>query len=275
MEKLIRSIAYKMTGSYSSSEDIYQDIQLKILANKTVIKDEKNYIIRMTVNHCLNLLEKESKTTYPGIWLPEPIPDDLNDQFISEYETSDYLTYELMRLLHNVSPSERAVFILKEAFDLSHQEIADALDIQVENSRQLLKRAKEHIRETKHNKGDFSAQLILAQQYVQLIHEGDVDRLITLLNEDIVAMGDGGGKSFAAKIPIVGNKKVALFLRNIAANAPMELAVEFGQILGQLAIFIYNQNQCITVQILSIEDGKITQICSQTNPDKLTLFHKK
>ena len=273
MEKLIRAIAYKMTGNCSHTADIVQDIQLKLLTHQPEMQDEKNYIIRMTVNHCLNFLKKENQLSYPDICLPEPIPSGMESNFISDYETTDHLNYEMIRLLNSLSPSERAVFILKKAFDYRHQEIADAIGISIDNSRQLLKRAKESLKQAKHQVGIAEKQLELAAQYVGLIQTGDLEGLIALFNEDIAVLGDGGGKVFAAKIPILGREKAARFITNIASKFDLAIHVELGLILQQPAILLFLDKQCIAVQILSIEQGKIVRVFSQINPDKLKLFH--
>ena len=141
-DKLIFSVAYNMTGDLETTRDVVQDINLKFLETpiaETVI-DKRNYIIRTTINHCLNLKRKEQRLKYVGTWLPELIAADrevTSDH--TKFEDNNLLCYELVFLMEQLTATERAVFVLRASFDFDHKEIAEAISISSENSRQLFR----------------------------------------------------------------------------------------------------------------------------------------
>ncbi|MEO5778045.1 MAG: sigma-70 family RNA polymerase sigma factor [Flavobacterium sp.] len=275
-KKLVFSVAYNMTGSKIVSEDIVQDITLKFLENpiSESITDPRNYIIRATVNHCLNVLKKDSRTQYKGTWLPEPFINNEESTFSNKFERRDLLTYELSFLVEQLTSQERAVFVLREAFDFDHKEIAEAINISDANSRQLFRRAKEKVQNAKHQSITNSQSIELAKQFVKLMSEGNLEELIKLFNKDISIIGDGGGKAPAISKPIFGKENVADFFMKLFGNSQLEPSFEFTEILSQPAIAIYVNGKCFVVQVLSIKEGKISQVFAVLNPDKLTPFQK-
>lgn len=176
-DKLIFSVAYNMTGDYETTRDVVQDINLKFLENpiSDKIADRRNYVIRTTINHCLNLKKKEQRLQYIGTWLPEPIVAG-EERALQQYnfEQSNLLCYELAFLMEQLLATERAVFVLREAFDFEHKEIAEAVNISADNSRQLYKRAKEKVANLKHKSVSNSASLEVAKQFVNHISKGNV-----------------------------------------------------------------------------------------------------
>jgi len=262
-------------GDYNGSKDVVQDIHLKFIETPIPdnISDKKNYIIKTTVNHCLNILQRQKKFTYVGTWLPEPIitnnPIDLNS---TKFERSNLLTYELAFLMEQLTPTERAVFVLREAFDFDHKEIAEAISISPDNSRQLLKRTKEKIAHRKHNTISDQRSLETAKQFVHYISEGKLEELIALFNDDISIIGDGGGKVPAISQAIYGKEHVAKFLLNIFSNKHFSPFFQLTEILSQPAIVVSHNGVCAFVQVLSLSENKISQIFAVLNPDKLSAF---
>lgn len=286
-DELIFSVAYNMTADFESARDIVQDINLKFLENPIPenISDKRNYVIRTTINLCLNLRRKEQRMKYIGPWLPEPFMStiDKTNQH-STFEEKNLLCYELAFLMERLSPIERAVFVLREAFDFDHKEIAEAINISVENSRQILKRAKAKVSNLKHQPVSDSVSLEIAQQFMTHISEGSVNELIALFNKDISIIGDGGGKAPAIKKPIFGQEPVAAFFMNINRNMDFFLKrygnkegtfeYVFTKILSQSAILIHLQGEIVCILILSLQENRISQIFSVLNPDKLFHFQK-
>ncbi len=267
---MVFNLAYNMIGSYSQAEDILQDMQVKYLENRFPSDAPKSYYARATINHCLNLLKKEERTSYPGPWLPEPFitpPDGV--------ETRDLLHYELASLMEDLAPQERAVFVLREAMDLSHKEIAEALNISPDNARQLFSRSKKKINPSAKPRIHSALAREKAEQLLELITQGEQDALIALFSADMQLIADGGGKVTTARKPVIGDAKVAKFLVNIARFAPGDLAIRPLEILSQTAIGFFQAEQCLALWVLSFEEEsqQIKRIYAVGNPDKLTRLH--
>lgn len=267
---MIFNLAYNMLGSYTQAEDVLQDMQLKQLEGLFPEDAPKTYYARATVNHCINLLKKEERVLYPGPWLPEPFIDTPAD-----LETKDLLHYELASLMDHLTPPERAVFILREAMDFSHKEIAEVLAISADNTRQLYSRSKKKLAAPRRGQTHNPLAQEKAQQLIQLIVEGKTEALIQIFTEDMQLIADGGGKATTARKPVIGAAKVAKFLVNISRFAPSKLEVRPLQVLGQTAIGFYENGQCLITWILSFDDEtqQIRRIFAVANPDKLTQMH--
>lgn len=266
---LIISIAYSILGSYTAAEDVAQDVTEKwLLVDHQTIQNEKNYLIRLTINHCINQQKQQQRLHYKGQWLPEPVNHALLE-VEKVFELKDLLTYELATQLTYINPYERAVFILKEAFEFSHQEIAQIIDKTVDNTRQILSRAKTKIK-TPHLSSVISDEdKSRALQFVQYIQQGNLTQLIGLFQDDIQVFSDGGGKVTTAGIPITGAQKVANFYIKLAQQATSNTKIIYDSVLGQPAILIYQENQLQAVLVLTMQQGKIQTIYSILNPDKL------
>jgi RNA polymerase sigma-70 factor, ECF subfamily len=276
-DKPIFSVAYNMTGDFETAKDVVQHMNLKFLENPIpeTIADKRNYVIRTTINHCINLKKREQRLHYKGLWLPEPFESiGENADLISKFEDQNLLSYELVFLMEQLSPAERAVFILKEAFDFSHNEIAAAINISGENARQLFSRAKGKVAGLKHKSISNSASLEIARNFVALISEANTEALIALFNEEITLFGDGGGKAPAIIKPIIGKEQVAQFFLKIIRNTGDSPLFSFTQILSQPAVVVQLNGTIVCVQILSIHENKISQVFSVLNPDKLSSFNK-
>ncbi|WP_299457167.1 sigma-70 family RNA polymerase sigma factor [uncultured Microscilla sp.] len=267
---LIISVAYSILGSYSDAEDVAQDVTEKWLQlDTTHITNQKNYLIRLTINHCLNHQQHQQRIQYKGQWLPEPVNGALLEAN-QTFELQDLLSYELATQLSRLSPYERAAFILKEAFELNHREIAEIIDKTPDNTRQIFSRAKAKINQYTHPVTASVTDKNKALQFALYIQKGELEHLITLFKDDIQVFSDGGGKVVAAKLPIVGAQKVANFYIKIGKNTPDNTKMVYNTILGQPALLLYRADQLTGVVILSIHQGKIQHVYNILNPDKLT-----
>lgn len=276
-DPLIFSVAYNMTGNYETARDVVQDIMVKFLEHPIpeTITDKRNYVIRTTINHCLNLKKRENRLQYAGLWLPEPVytnseSADPHDQF----EKRNLLCYELAFLVEQLPPTERAVFVLRKAFDFNHKEIAEAIDISVDNSRQLFRRAKEKVSSLKHVSISDPASLQMAENFITLIKEGNIQALIALFNDEISLLADSGGKAPAIAKPLFGKQSVAQFFLKLISNKAYHPVFSFTRVLSQPAIVIELNGEVICIQILSLKNDKISQIFAVLNPDKLASFKK-
>jgi RNA polymerase sigma-70 factor (ECF subfamily) len=173
-----------------------------------------------------------------------------------------------MVLLEKLDARQRAVFILKEAFDYEHEEIAQVLEISIENSRQLLSRAKKELK-TENVKNSIKTPQGYLDHYIDIIHSGDTAQLEQLLSDDIVMVSDGGGKAPAAYQPLAGREKSLLFLSGIYRKFYQNSRIEKGFVNHHPALFFYVNDQLVTCQVLELENEKIQRIYFLRNPDKL------
>lgn len=272
LQNLLFSVAYNMTGSAETAKDVVQDVSLKLLEKPLpqAVENPRSYILKTAINHCLNLRQQEARAAYKGPWLPGPPANQPTpDNSVARYETRNLLTYELAFLMERLTPTERAVFVLREAFDLPHAEIAEALDLSPENARQLLRRAKTKVAGLRHDAAPNEA-LAAAQKLVALISGGDLDGLISLFHDDIVLTGDGGGKAPALAKPLSGKPAVASFFIKLFHHSGIVPGFHFTQVLSQPAVLITVDGKLICAMTLSVSGNKIARIFNVLNPDKLT-----
>jgi RNA polymerase sigma factor (sigma-70 family) len=276
MEELRHSLilyAYNILGSYEEAKDVVQDVYLKMTqVNLESIRDTKLYMIRMVINLAIDQKRKQQKqrSTYPGQWLPEPIATENPESSINKKEI---LSYSLMVLLEKLDPKQRAVFILKEAFDYGHEEIADLLGITVENSRKILSRAKDDLKTSA--VPDRKVQTALVQQYMTILEQGDVKALEKLLTEQITVISDGGGKVTAFINPVQGIKSVTALLQGLFKKAYNRANSELRWVNNQPALFYYHDGELVTVQIFSFENDQFGEIFYMRNPDKMQALVKR
>jgi RNA polymerase sigma-70 factor (ECF subfamily) len=264
------TIAYHMLGEVPAAEDLVQDtFETWLQADRLQVKEVKAYLSRILINKALARLEqvKKQREVYKGVWLPQPL---LAEQDIQEEYT---LEYALLFLLEKLNPYERAVFVLKEVFAYSHQQIADTLQITPENCRQLLHRAKEKVRAGgRQQPAEVSKQQALLNALLRAMHEKDLSQLEDFFWEDIVMYQDGGGKVAAALKPIYGGKNIRKFLEYILYLEP-ETILE-GKLVwmnGAWGILFYLNSVPDTVGTIEIEGDKIRNLFFIRNPDKIIL----
>jgi RNA polymerase sigma-70 factor (ECF subfamily) len=268
LQQLLTSYAYNILGSYEEAKDVVQDVLLERLnRNGNTIENEKAYLTRSAINRAINAKNRQKKmlSGYPGNWLPEPVATEGADH---ELHQKDILSYSLMVLLEKLDARQRAVFILKEAFDYDHEEIARVLDISVENSRKILSRAKKELK-TANGNNTVKTPADYLDKYIDIIHSGDTKRLEQLLSNDIVLVSDGGGKAAAAQHPVVGKETALLFLSGIYRKFYRNSPIEKGFVNHHPALFFYEEGQLVTCQVLELKDEKIHRVYFLRNPDKL------
>ncbi|GJQ21952.1 MAG: DNA-directed RNA polymerase sigma-70 factor [Bacteroidia bacterium] len=275
---LLFSVAYNMLGDRADADDVVQDVLLKWEQSaKTGVANEQAYLVKSTVNAAINELNsaRRKRRTYPNIWLPEPLPDDIVRSAGPDGEMRTMLTYELMVLARELSPVELAVFVLREAFNYSHEEIAEILEKRPDHCRQLYKRAKDKIRRPdadSHVHTD--SDLRLAGEVVDAIVQGDVKRLMALLTPDVRLMADGGGKVAAAASPTVGAERVAHLLTTAARKAGFVPRIEVTTLNSQPGFIAYHGHQPVAAYVLTAFGSKVGRMYVILNPDKLAVFKK-
>lgn len=274
LRPLLTTYAYNITGSLEEAKDIVQDTYLQFTqVDEEKIENKKAYLVRMAINLSINRKKKQQKmlSAYHGEWLPEPVATEHADAVVNR---KDILTYSLMVLLEKLDPKQRAVFILKEAFEYDHAEIADVLGITPEYSRKILSRAKQQLA-TIDTVKDSSIPNDYLNRYLTVMAAGDTKRLEQLLNEDIILTADGGGKASAVLIPVEGIARSTNFLQGLYNKFFHDVRVEHGEINHQPALFYYEGGRLTTCQIFTFENGRVHRMYFIRNPDKLQALQKK
>jgi RNA polymerase sigma factor (sigma-70 family) len=265
--------AYNITGSYEDARDVVQDVYLEVMNRpEEKIQDKKAYLTRSVINRAINWKNRQKKfvSEYPGPWLPEPVATEKADAVV---EQKDILSYSLMVLLEKLNAQQRAVFILKEAFEYNHEEIASLLDISEENSRKILSRAKKELAiEKLKNAPKVSADYL--NKYMDAIQSRDMKRLEQLLSDEVSLVSDGGGKAAAATKPLFGKKHVIAFVSGIFQKFYQFARFEQGWVNHQPALFYYEGDELVTCQVFVVENGVIENIYFVRNPFKLKALQK-
>src|SRR6185436_13349400 len=213
---LLFSIAYRMLGSASDAEDVLQDAWVRYRSvDQAAIRSTKAFMTTVVTRLCLDRLKSAQKTReeYIGPWLPEPVLTSEVESPESMLQRSESVTLAFLVLLEQLSPEERAVFLLKDVFDYEHSEIADILATTTENSRQLLHRAKARLAEGRPRLGGTAeSRRAIADRFTRAFSSGDGSELTALLARDVHMWSDGGGKATAARRPLLGRDEVVRFL---------------------------------------------------------------
>ncbi|HLY28886.1 MAG TPA: RNA polymerase sigma-70 factor [Aggregatilineales bacterium] len=273
---LMFSIAYRMLGTASEAEDIVQEAYLRYQGTTPAeIISHKAFLSTIVTRLCLNHLQsaRVQRESYIGPWLPEPVltgEDNLNIPG-HEAELHDSLSIAFLTLLEQLTPLERAVFLLREVFDYDYAEIAEILGRDEAACRQMLSRAKKHVAEHRPRfKPTPEAHRQLLDEFLQAVTTGDLDDLMQLLSEDVVMWADGGGKARgAATHPLHGREAVARFMIASTAFAPAPIAAEITIVNGEQAVIIRSGESPVAVLSVTVDNDKIAEVRAIGNPDKL------
>ena len=209
-------------------------------------------------------MRARQREEYVGPWLPEPLITNQEDR-------AESVTMAFLVLLEKLQPMERAVFLLTQVFDYSHDEVSQLLDQSSANCRKLLQRAREHLNREKPRfkplDGDPDQ---VASRFVKAIQTGDMNGLLGLLREDITLWSDGGGKVSAARVPLEGRERVAKFLIRIAQMMPQSTtSVQRTWINGEPGLIVRTENNIESVFVLEIKNSQVENLRIVRNPEKL------
>jgi RNA polymerase sigma-70 factor (ECF subfamily) len=273
---LLYAIAYRMLGSRTDAEEMVQDVLADYsLQPEADIRNEKAYLSRMVTNRCLNMVQsaRARREVYVGSWLPEPEVSLLADSDPAEqFARREELSYAVLVMLEQLSPVERAVFVLRESLEYDYEEIADILQKSAANCRKILSRAKEKLQEKRsalpHN--DRRAEP-LAAAFIEAIQSGRFDGLTRLLTEDAILVSDGGGKVRAAIRPILGRSRVSTFLQGVIPRGFLGDGCKPATINGQLGFVMLENDRIIRVITFQLDERgeQLDRIFIMMNPDKL------
>ncbi|AWT41086.1 MULTISPECIES: RNA polymerase sigma-70 factor [Streptomyces] len=275
--RLLFSVAYRLLGSAADAEDAVQDAWLKWSASdRSQVADPKAYLTRIVSNLALERLRstRHKRETYVGPWLPEPI---LTGGDASEAVTdAESVSMAMLVVLETLSPLERAVFVLREVFDFSHAEIAEAVERSEAAVRQAAHRAREHVQARRPRfTVDRSQQRRATERFFTAATGGDVNALMELLSPDVTLWTDGGGKVRQALRPVVGAATVAQWFAAIGTVTyqgvrPTDMKAELAEINGGPGIVFSAPGRVIATLTFDFDTaGRITAIHNVANPDKL------
>ena len=271
---LLFTVAYEMLGSVADAEDVVQEAWLRWAglsrAARTQIRDERAYLVRVVTRQALNRLRTISRRReeYVGEWLPEPVvtsPDVADD-----VELAESVSLAMLTVLQTLSPVERAVFVLREVFEVPYGEIARAVDKSVPAVRQVARRARDHVAARRPRvRVSRAEQEAVVARFLAAMRGGDLQRLMEVLAPDVVVVTDGGGKVEAAIRPISGQNKIRQAF-GLLLKMSAEFDAEMIWLNGEPAIRIVRSGRLAAVAAIVVENGRIVRFYAVANPDKLT-----
>ncbi|MEV6234377.1 RNA polymerase sigma-70 factor [Saccharopolyspora shandongensis] len=264
---LLFTVAYELLGSAADAEDVLQETWLRwVDVDLDAVRDQRAFLVRIATRQALSRLRSlgRRRESYVGPWLPEPLltaPDVAED-----VELADSVSMAMMLVLETLAPTERAVFVLREVFDLAYDEIAEAVDKSPAAVRQIAHRARAHVAARRPRGAVSPAQAQDAlTAFQRAVETGDLQRLLDTLAPDVVLLTDGGGVVKAALAPLVGADAVAQVLGKIAAAS-----LRPAQVNGHPALLVRHNGELDTVLAVRIDDGRIAGLYAVRNPEKLS-----
>jgi RNA polymerase sigma-70 factor (TIGR02957 family) len=270
-------VAYRLLGEASEAEDVVQDAYLRWERSDTVVSPEA-WLTKVVTNLCLDRLTsaRVQRERYVGTWLPEPVATGGGAlDPLGTVEQRESLSLGMLVLLERLTPPERAVFVLREAFGHSHREVAEILDVNEPHVRQLYRRAQQHVAVARKR---FTAppgqRQKLLERFLEATLGGDVPALERMLAEDVVAWADGGGKAPAVRRPLVGREQVLRYLLALTEYA-QRIRLTPDLVNGEPALVVYLDGQLSGVTVPEFDGDRIVALRTIANPDKLAFFARQ
>ncbi|MBP1996221.1 RNA polymerase sigma factor SigJ [Paenibacillus eucommiae] len=269
------SLAYRMLGSVMDAEDIVQEAFLSydLLPNANAIQNERAYLYKIVTNRCLDLLRSSAKKRemYVGPWLPEPLIEQgaLDADPSDAYLQRESISTAYLLLLQQLNAVERAVFLLREIFRYSYDEIAEMIGKTSANCRQIFHRAQNSIHFEPGPTPSISVAEEKVKDFVNSLMQGNTNKLLELISENVVFYSDGGGKVRAAQIPIIGIDQVIKLHQSLLKMYEGKFSYIFLSVNGQPGIRINFSEGFQYVYSFAFKNNQIQTIYSVANPDKL------
>jgi RNA polymerase sigma-70 factor (ECF subfamily) len=270
---LLFTVAYEMLGSAADAEDVLQETWLRwVRVDLDEVRDRRAYLVQITTRQALGRLRtlRRRRESYVGPWLPEPLltaPDVAED-----VELADSVSMAMLLVLETLTPTERAVFVLRDVFDTGYDEIAAAVDKSPAAVRQIAHRARAHVAARRPRAVVSPAETRDAlEAFREAVETHDLQRLLDILAPDVVFLGDGGGVAPAALEPVVGADTVARVLDRLDTAASVQPA----DVNGYPALIVRLDGEIDTVLAVRIDDGRITGLYAVRNPEKLSRVERE
>lgn len=270
MRPRLFGLAYRMLGSAAEAEDVVQDAWLRWQGtDRDAVNEPAAFLVTTTTRLAINVAQaaRTQRETYIGPWLPEPI-DTRADPHVGT-ENGEALGMALLQLLEALTPTERAAYVLREAFDYSHREIADILGLEEANVRQLAARAKKHVGEERRRPVDTAALRPLFDAFVVAARAGDVKALEALFAADVASYTDGNGIVKAARVPVLGRERVAKFIGGFAGHFWDDVDFEVIEANGAPAMLLRRGGTPFALGTLDASPDGITKLFWVMSPPKL------
>lgn len=282
--ELLMGVAYRVLGRVSDAEDVVQEAWLRwAKVDPAEVADPRAFLVRVTTRLAIDRLRrvKARRESYIGPWLPEPL---ITDRDVAEdVALAESVSMAMLVVLETLSPLERAVFALREAFAMLYSEIAEILGRSEVAVRQLARRARDHVRERSHRfETDQGTRQRVIERFLAATTSGDLNALMEVLAPGVTLVGDGGGRALAPLRPIRGADKVARFLVAIqrpehlarffgttATEAAPHLGVRIAHVNGGPGIVVTYKDTPVTTIVLDVTDGVVQTIHLVANPEKL------
>ncbi|MGZ0147476.1 sigma-70 family RNA polymerase sigma factor [Kribbella sp. WER1] len=264
---MLAGLAYRMLGSWHDAEDVLQDAYLRwSSADRADVAEPRRYLTRVVTRLSVDVLRTRQarRESYVGEWLPEPAPATALDL--------EEVSMALLHLMERLTPPQRAVYVLRTAFTVPYDEIADILDRTPEDCRQLLRRAQRALADDRPRfHPSIAEQRRLLLDFVAAARDGDLPRLEAMLKESVVSWTDSNGAPRAARKPVVGREKVAHFFSRIYAHPGLSVTPADLATGPALMIFVRGNRHLL---MLEPEAGGIATIRVQANPAKLSAIER-
>jgi len=263
------ALAYRITGNRADAEEIVQDafVRLHHAEPKDAVRSLKAYLTTITARLSFNRLrdQRARRETYVGEWLPEPL--------VTEGEPDVHpedVSFAMVAVLERLSPLERVVFVLRNAFDFTFKEIAPVVGREAVACRQIFTRARARMREARPRfPVDRERHHALLRSFTEAARGGDQAKLVSLLSADVVLHGDGGGKALAAKKPVLGSVAVAKFIIAVTRAVLPGASLEEIDLNGAPGLVVRTGGRPITAILIDTDGERIHSVFAVANPDKL------
>jgi RNA polymerase sigma-70 factor (TIGR02957 family) len=267
---LLFTVAYEMLGSAADADDVVQETWLRWAGvDHAAVRDPRAYLVRIVTRQALNRLRTlaRRREDYVGEWLPEPLltsPDVAED-----VELAESVSIAMLTVLETLAPTERAVLVLHEVFDVPYEEIAEAVGKSSTAVRQIALRARRHVAARRPRMAvSRTEQQRVVERFLAALTAGDLQGLMDVLAPDVVVVADGGGLAPAARRPIVGRERVVAYLSRFPELVP-EIEIATPLVNGALAARLDPGGELETAITFVVEDGRITRMYAMRNPHKL------
>lgn len=277
--RLLFGIAYRMLGSVSDAQDMVQECYLRWQqATDDAIRSPRAWLTTVITRLCLNHLQlaRVQRETYVGTWLPEPLVDESAADPADTAQLADSLSLAFLVLLETLSPTERAVFILREGFDCEFSDIARIVEKSEENCRQILARARKHVdeRRPRYDAARTDAEKLVAP-FVAALRNGDLETMLAHLSANVVLVADGGDKPGALLRPLHGAEPVArAMLHALRKHGLAQVEIRPATINGLPGFVRFHEGRAQAVLAFGLAGGRIQAVFVISNPDKLRHLHR-
>jgi RNA polymerase sigma-70 factor (ECF subfamily) len=273
---LLFSIAYRMLGSAMEAEDMVQEAWLRYQSVRAEsVRSLKAFLTTVITRLCINTLQtaRAQREQYIGPWLPEPVETGENAFVTSSAQAAlhESISLAFLVLLETLTPTERAVFLLREVFDYEYAEIAEIIDQEEAACRQLFSRAKKHIADNRPRfKPSPEQHRRVLDQFIQAVGAGEMGGLVDLLSEDVTMWADGGGKARgAATRSLHGAEAVARFVLASTRLPPDSYSAEVAELNGESAVVLRSGGRAIVALFITLDHDRVRELRVIGNPDKL------